>query len=109
MGERGKRGREDKEGTEKWGSGWERGEGGRRREGRECKCGRENGGGGDGRRAGGRRREREGKMLGWQGKSKPANHEAESAYVTDEGEAGENVMKFSEICGPAGPEAKLFV
>ena len=61
---------------------------------------RENGGvGGDGLRAGGgsgRERER-------RGKSKPANHEAVSAYVTGAGGAGKNVMKFLEICDPASP------
>ena len=31
-------------------------------------------------------------------KSKPANHETESAYVTDEGGAAGNVMQFLEIC-----------
>ena len=34
-------------------------------------------------------------------RSKPANHEAESAYVNSEGGAAGNVMKFSEICQPA--------
>ena len=34
----------------------------------------------------------------WRAKSKPANYEAESAYVTKEGEASGNVMKISEIC-----------
>ena len=33
-------------------------------------------------------------------KSKPANHEAESAYFTGEGGAAGNMMKFSEICAP---------
>ena len=41
-------------------------------------------------------------MMVWRAKSKLANHEAESAYVTGEGGAAENVMKFSEICGPGG-------
>ena len=55
----------------------------------------------DGRRAGEKRRERERKAgvgMVWGAKNKPANHEAKSAYVTGEGEAAENVMKFSEIC-----------
>ena len=43
-------------------------------------------------------RERAGVVMAWRVKTKPANHEAESAYVTGEGEAAENVMKFSEIC-----------
>ena len=34
----------------------------------------------------------------WRAKSKPANHEAESVYVTGEGGASGNVMKISEIC-----------
>ena len=38
--------------------------------------------------------------MAWRAKSKPVNHEAESAYVTGEGGAAENVMKFSEICVP---------
>ena len=54
---------------------------------------------GDGRRAGEKRRERERKKRGWgwwRAKSKLANHETESAYVTGEGEAAGNVMKLSQ-------------
>ena len=41
----------------------------------------------------------------WRAKSKPANHEAESAYVTSEGGASGNVRKISEICyGREGSE-----
>ena len=81
MRERGK----DKEGREKWGSGWVGG--GRERVGvRERKRGL----GG----TGGERERREGREL-----ERMANHEAESAYVTGEGWAAENVMKFSEISG----------
>ena len=53
--------------------------------------------GGDGQRAG----EKSGVVMVWRAKSKPANHEAESAHVTGEGDAAENVMKFSEICIPS--------
>ena len=60
---------------------------------------------GDERQAGEKRRERQRKWgWGWyRAKSKPANHEAESAYVTGEGGAAENVVKFSEICVPPSP------
>ena len=66
--------------------------------------------GADGRRAGEKRRERERKAgvgMVWTAKSKPANHEAESAYVTGEGGAAENVMKFSEICHRGEPGGSL--
>ena len=64
--------------------GWEGGGG------RQCERGREMGGVGGGRRAGEKgagekRREWERKAglgMAWRGKDKPANHEAESAYVT---------------------------
>ena len=42
----------------------------------------------------------------WRAKSKPANHEAESAYITGEGGAAENVIKFSEICVPLRGETR---
>ena len=54
---------------------------------------REKGGGlGDGWRAG----VKEARVgIVWRARSKPANHEAESAYVTGGGGAAGNVMKFS--------------
>ena len=62
---------------------------------------REKWGGCSGQQAVEKRRERETKAgvgIVWRAKSKPANHEAVSAYVTGEGGASGNVMKISEIC-----------
>ena len=39
----------------------------------------------------------------WRAMSKPAFHEAESAFVTGEGGASRNGMKISKICAPPSP------